>query len=214
LKYVTITRPPESIEAHRLILVWMSPDFMRASLAGRQEEASRLIAARLPEGWPDERGDVRLRMRLEQMEREPDSAPWLLRAIVRRSDMTMIGYITFHDPPADGRAELGYTVFEEHRRRGYASEAALAMMRWAREVHDVRAFVVSISPDNQASLALAAKLGFLRTGTRMDEVDGEEWVFEREAGSRKKEIGSTAEGKQEAESNEEREAGSRVRDLQ
>ncbi len=181
LNHVAITRPPESIEAQRLILVWMSPGFMRASLAGRPDEASRLIEARLPEGWPDERGDVRLRMRLEQMQRDPDSAPWLLRGMVRRSDMTMVGYITFHDPPADGRAELGYTVFEEHRRQGYASEAALAMMRWAHEVHDVPVFVVSISPDNQASLALAAKLGFVRTGTQMDDVDGEEWVFEREA---------------------------------
>jgi RimJ/RimL family protein N-acetyltransferase len=36
---------------------------------------------------------------------------------------------------------------------------------------------VSISPDNAASLALAGKLGFVRTGEQMDDIDGLEYVF-------------------------------------
>ena len=32
-------------------------------------------------------------------------------------------------------------------------------------------------PDNAASLAIAAKLGFTQVGEQMDEVDGLEWVF-------------------------------------
>jgi RimJ/RimL family protein N-acetyltransferase len=52
------------------------------------------------------------------------------------------------------------------------------MMRWAREVHEVRRFLLSISPKNAPSLALALKLGFSQVGKQMDLEDGLEYVFE------------------------------------
>ena len=75
---------------------------------------------------------------------------------------------------------MGYTVFPRHQRQGYAHEAILGMMRWANEEHGITRFRISISPDNEPSLALAAKLGFERTGEQMDPEDGLEYVFERD----------------------------------
>jgi RimJ/RimL family protein N-acetyltransferase len=99
--------------------------------------------------------------------------------MVGRASGQVIGIIYFHGPPdQNGRAELGYTVFEPCRRRGYASEAATSMMSWARDEPGVHVFVLSISPQNEPSLAMAAKLGFKQVGTQIDEVDGLEWVFE------------------------------------
>lgn len=119
-----------------------------------------------------------------QMSETPEAAAWLLRAMVRRHDSRVVGYINFHGLPDDrGRAELGYTVFEEYRRQGYATEAAVAMMGWAQQQqHGVEVFVVSISPSNEASLRLAASIGFERTGSQIDDLDGEEWVFELRLG--------------------------------
>jgi len=167
----------------------MSPRFLEACLAGQTQLAEAELGASLPEGWPDEHLSPRsadvlpspgsMAMRLTQMREDPDSAPWLLRAMLRKSDLTVLGYINFHGPPdGAGRAELGYTVLEPHRRQGYASEAALTMMRWAHEQRGVSTFVVSVSPNNVPSLAMAASLGFVRTGTQIDEIDGEEYVFE------------------------------------
>jgi len=50
-------------------------------------------------------------------------------------------------------------------------------MQWARDVHGVMSFVVTISPHNEASLALAGGLGFSRVGAHHDEVDGPEDVL-------------------------------------
>jgi RimJ/RimL family protein N-acetyltransferase len=120
-------------------------------------------------------------MRLKQMQSNPQDAPWLLRGMVRRDDDEMIGVINFHGAPDErNRAELGYTVFEGYRRLGYATEAALAMMRWATS-KGVATFVVSVSPENEPSLGMAAKLGFVRVGSQMDDEDGLEWVFELRA---------------------------------
>ncbi len=170
-----------TIASPRLDLVWLCPAFMQASLAGRIQEATTLLGARLPDSWPDDDVRRRLVMRRKQMAADPSAAPWLLRAIVCRAGSRVAGLINFHGPPdAEGRAELGYTVFEGYRRRGFATEAATAMMAWARQEHGIRRFLLSISPGNEASLGLAAKLGFNRIGTQIDEIDGEEYVFELE----------------------------------
>lgn len=91
----------------------------------------------------------------------------------------MVGHIGFHGSPKTvGRAEMGYTVMPNHRRQGYATEAARALMAWAAREHGVARFFVSIAPDNASSLAMAAKLGFRQVGEQIDEEDGLEYVFE------------------------------------
>jgi RimJ/RimL family protein N-acetyltransferase len=120
------------------------------------------------------------------MEKDPAYEPWSLRAMVLRSERSMVGHIGFHTAPGDeylapyspGAVEYGFTVFEPYRRRGYAREAALAMMHWAGEVHNQQTFVVSIRPDNGPSLGLAAQLGFVKIGHHIDEVDGWEDIFQ------------------------------------
>jgi ribosomal protein S18 acetylase RimI-like enzyme len=88
------------------------------------------------------------------------------------------GRKTFHGPPeAVGRAEINYTVFADHRGRGYATEAAAALVNWASAQGWPTVFA-SIAPDNKAPLALVWRLGFVHTGTQLDEIDGIELVFE------------------------------------
>jgi RimJ/RimL family protein N-acetyltransferase len=54
------------------------------------------------------------------------------------------------------------------------------MIDWAREERDIRVFVASIVPDNEPSLALVRRLGFVHVGEHWDEEDGleHEYVLE------------------------------------
>ena len=82
----------------------------------------------------------------------------------------VIGTVGFHGPPDEaGRVEVGYRVEPDYRRQGYALEA-VAGCSTGRPTQGVHRFVASISPDNEASLSLAAKLGFER-GRRADRRD-------------------------------------------
>jgi RimJ/RimL family protein N-acetyltransferase len=173
----------QSIVTHRLELLSLSADFIDAALAGHRAEAERLAGLTLPNEWPDEPDARFLRIRLGQLHTQPDWQEWLVRAIaLKNGDRTMVGHIGFHGPPeVIGRAEMGYTVFPEFRRRGYAIEAAEALMEWARARHEITRFFVAISPDNSPSLAMAAKLGFARVGEQIDADDGLEYVFELSA---------------------------------
>ena len=161
----------------------MTPAFLRASLDGDRDRAAAIIGLRLPGTWPD--APSLLSLRLGQLEADPGLQPWLLRAMGLRKTGELVGYIGCHTAPgarylddwSPGGVEFGFTVCPPHRRQGFAREAARALMHWARDQHHVESFVLTISPTNAPSLALAASLGFIRVGSHMDEEDGLEDVF-------------------------------------
>jgi RimJ/RimL family protein N-acetyltransferase len=169
-----------AIATARLELTPLFPDFLEALLAGDREDAERLGGFSLPGDWPGKRDVSFLRLRLDQLLNQPGWQEWLVRGIVLPGEARkLIGHIGFHGPPeVIGRAELGYSILPRHRRRGYAAEAARALMSWAQSEHGITRFYVSISPDNLPSLGMAQKLGFVLVGEQMDDEDGLEHVFE------------------------------------
>jgi [ribosomal protein S5]-alanine N-acetyltransferase len=175
-----------NLQSKRLDLVSMTPDFLRACLQEDLGRASSLLQVLLPPDWPGEYGRT-LKLRLGQLEADPGLQPWLTRVMRLRETGVMVGLIGFHGRPglvypcpvAADAAELGFSVFPEHRRKGYAREAAVMLMRWASMQQGVTDFVLTIRPDNVASQALARGLGFVRRGFHIDDIDGEEDVLER-----------------------------------
>jgi ribosomal-protein-alanine N-acetyltransferase len=145
-----------------------------ALIAGDRAAAERLADYRIPADYPSAGALKLVRYRRDQIANDASWAPWSLRAIVRREDATMIGYVNFHGPPgvndtATPRAvELGWTVFPKHRRKGYATETARALMDWATAEHGIDRFVSSTTPNNDSSLRVHEKLGFSRTGQIVD----------------------------------------------
>lgn len=171
------------IHSLRLELIALSTDFLSASLRDDLENASRLLDLSIPRDWLEAKWLMQLR--LAQLRADPALEPWLLRAIALRETRIMIGYIGFHTGPgaeylnsyAPGSVEFGYTIFPDYRKKGYASEAAQALMEWATLDQGVTRFVVSISPSNEPSLRLARKFGFRKVATVTDPEDGVEDVY-------------------------------------
>ena len=173
-----------TVHAERLDLISMTLAFLAAAIRGDQAQAAQLLGVTIPaDWWPVSRFT---QIRLAQVRRDPALQPWLDRAIVLRQQQTMVGSINFHTAPdpeylralAPGGVEFGYTVFPEFRRQGYATEACLALMTWAQQ-QGVTRFILSISPQNQPSLRIAAHFGFVKIGSHMDEEDGLEDIYER-----------------------------------
>jgi [ribosomal protein S5]-alanine N-acetyltransferase len=158
----------------------MSSTFMAASLEGRRADAEGELGATLPDEWPGE-AERFLRIRLDDLARDPSATPWLIRAAVRREpSRVMVGHVGFHGKPsAEGVVEIGYTTFPPFRRQGFAKEAAVGILAWAAGDERVERFRASVGPWNAPSLALIEALGFRQVGTQIDEEDGEELVFER-----------------------------------
>ena len=168
----------ESIVSERLELRPMTVEFLDALLDPDRNES----ALEVPAGWPDEHDRRFLENRRRELHSRPELLGWLVYAVIR--DGRLVGHAGFHGPPGrnarndEEAVELGYTIFPTHRRRGYATEAARALVGWAHREHGIRRFLFSISPDNEPSLAIARRLGFSEVGRHWDDEDGEELEFE------------------------------------
>ena len=161
----------------------MTPEFLVALLEGDRGRAAEALEVELPEVLLLDASTRFFALRLRQMRENPGFCEWCPYAVVLEG--RMIGHAGYHGPPgvnAVGKAEaveIGYTIEQPYRGRGYATEAAGMLLRQAEE-RGIRHFIASCSPTNEPSLAVIRKLGFTHTGEAMDEEDGLELVFELE----------------------------------
>jgi 8-oxo-dGTP pyrophosphatase MutT (NUDIX family) len=71
----------------------------------------------------------------------------------------VVGDAGFLGPPEGGRVELGYSVLPDHRGKGYATEAARALVAWALGQPGVERVVADPELDNAASRRVLEKIG-------------------------------------------------------
>ena len=87
--------------------------------------------------------------------------------IIERESATVVGDIGFFGPPdASGVLEVGYSVIPDRRRRGYATEAAIALVTWALDQPGIQAIDATCDADNVASILTLSRIGFRRTGEK------------------------------------------------
>jgi ribosomal-protein-alanine N-acetyltransferase len=143
------------------------PAAAAVSLTDDREAASRVLGATLPPDWPQR--DLLDVLPLQAAAATSDECfgVWVM---IERETGTVIGDIGFIGPPDDGGlVEIGYSVIPDRRRRGYATEAAQAMVDWALRQPDVSVVVAGCNKDNLPSIRMLERIGFLQTG----EADGQ-----------------------------------------
>jgi RimJ/RimL family protein N-acetyltransferase len=89
-------------------------------------------------------------------------------AICDQETDRIIGGLELRDL-GDGDVNLSYVVFPDWRRRGVATRACRLALAYAAATTDSRAAIVKVPHDNEASIALARRLGATVTGMEMTE---------------------------------------------
>ena len=102
-------------------------------------------------------------------------------AVVHVADNRIIGLCGFPGPPdTDEMVEIAYGIAPGYRGRGYASEAAQALIAYAvasGQVHTIRAHTL---PQHNASTRVLLKCGFTLLGEVIHAEDGAVWRWERQ----------------------------------
>ena len=155
-------RPP-NIETERLLLVALAPEDIEALIAGDLERVSLLTGFTfLPE---DPKLGADLSWHLRALRADSNQLSWRIRVIVERCSNTVVGSINLKgSPSADGDVEIGWGLIENARRKGYATEASAAVLKWVVQQPGVSSISATIPDDNYPSQRLAARLGLIRTG--------------------------------------------------
>ncbi|SMO34851.1 Protein N-acetyltransferase, RimJ/RimL family [Geodermatophilus aquaeductus] len=165
----------------RVAVVHLSGPVFAALADGDLAAASAVAPVPLPPGFADPGWAAVWGMRAAQVAADPAVAAWVTGAVRDLDSGLVVGRAGFHGPPDRGMVEIGYAVLPEHRRRGYARAALAALLDRSHREPDVRVVRLSIAPHNTASQAVARPFGFRVVGEQVDEVDGPEVVYERDA---------------------------------
>lgn len=164
-----------------LSFVMLSREAMGAIADGDHPTASKILEFDLPGYYGTDRPKRQFRRRYGQIATNPEDARWVTRLVLSDVD-GVVGHAGWHGAPDEaGLVELTYTTVREHRRKGYATRMLAGLLAWAAQEPDVVTVRATISPDNAASLATAAKFAFEQVGEQWDPEDGRELIFERPA---------------------------------
>ncbi|MCB9932193.1 MAG: GNAT family N-acetyltransferase [Planctomycetes bacterium] len=167
------------IESERLRLVPFELPLLLAAQAGDLAAVGDALGAVIPPGWPsDGVRDYQFPSQLSALGKGV-ALKWLGRLIVTTAEPTLAGVINLKGgPDAHGRVELGYEIVESQRRKGYATEAARALLDWCFAQPEVKAVRARTLPDNKVSAHMLERLGFKRLGPQRDTNLGEMIVWE------------------------------------
>lgn len=87
------------------------------------------------------------------------------RQILERDGGRVVGTIGLFWPPREGSLEFGYGIVPSRRGRGYATEAARAMVAFACTAPGVHAVCADVELSNPASGRVLEKAGLVRRGS-------------------------------------------------
>jgi len=116
-------------------------------------------------GAPPSLERLRVRYARQAAGHSPDGRHGWLNWIARERDTRIaVGTVQATLTRRDGRleAEIAWVIGVAHQRRGYATEAAGAMVRWL-GAQGVQTITAHIHPDHRASMGVARHLGLAPT---------------------------------------------------
>jgi ribosomal-protein-alanine N-acetyltransferase len=137
------------------------------SLEREEERCLQTLLVHFPPEWP---GDAVVFLPLweNQLETDPEFEMWG-GTIIDRAEMVAAGQMTLMPVPDEpGTVELGYGVNPSYQGQGYATEAARALVRWAKQEPRIRRIIASCLEDNVASVRVLQKAGFRPVGEWQD----------------------------------------------
>jgi ribosomal-protein-alanine N-acetyltransferase len=105
-------------------------------------------------------------------------------AVVQRESGAVVGHCAYKGPPgAEAVVEIAYGIEPAYQGRGYATEAARALVALAFGSGRVRVVRAHTRPEKNASGRVLTKCGFEWIGEVMDPEDGLVWRWELRASS-------------------------------
>jgi RimJ/RimL family protein N-acetyltransferase len=122
------------------------------------------------------------RAQLDLFDRTGAGAPWIAYLARERGTGRLLGICAFKDAPRAGEVEIAYYTFPEVEGAGVGGAMAGALIGIAQASPAVERIVAHTSPEENASVRILRRHGFVRLGPVEDPEDGPVWRFEKRTG--------------------------------
>ena len=156
--------PAYRVITPRLVVRCWKPDDapkLQKAIDASLKELREFMPWAMAEPEPVEAKTIRLR----QFRGAFDLGQDFIYGIFDGEEREVLGGTGLHTRQGPFVREIGYWIATAHTKKGYATEAASAMMQVAFRVDGVPRVEVRCEPDNVASVAVAKKLGMKLEGT-------------------------------------------------
>jgi RimJ/RimL family protein N-acetyltransferase len=160
------------MESERLTILPAAPEHLQSLVKG--ETTFTKLYDRVAEGYIEFPGA--LEAILEELQ-TPDA--WGTYLFIHREDRTLIGIGGYKGSPDEqGTVEIGYGIARDYRGKGYATEAAQALIGNAFNDQRVAVVIAHTLAETNASGTVLTKCGMRMTAELIDPEDGKIWRWE------------------------------------
>jgi [ribosomal protein S5]-alanine N-acetyltransferase len=152
----------DKLTTERLILVPFTTAICKDIM---NDDFSKLYDMGLRKGlsWPDDEAMEtmpRILNNLSKVEAPTGFESWM---IIKKDTVEIIGDLGFKGFNYEEKnADIGYGIIKEERQKGYAKEAATAIIQWAFSNSVLKEITASCSIDNLSSINLLEKMNFIK----------------------------------------------------
>jgi RimJ/RimL family protein N-acetyltransferase len=149
-------------------------------VAGDDAGLADLLNVNIPDVWT-EFGAPAFQWTLDNLASNPESAPWWSYLPVLKETDTLVGTCGYKGPPDEhGVVEIGYEVAPAYRNRGLAGNMVQLLVQQALDHPDVSAVWAHTLAEENASVRVLRRNGFVFAGEFDDPDDGKVWRWVRE----------------------------------
>jgi RimJ/RimL family protein N-acetyltransferase len=165
------------METNNLRLITVKRVHVEALLRNKRELAA-ILGVRVPDGWPHFPEAFSLPdNESHRSERSPTDWPGYF--FIHPQERALVGNGGFTGGPDNsGAIEIGYEIAPEHRNRGFATEAARAMIYYAFAHEEVRVVVAHTLAETNASNSVLRKAGMTFVGEADHPEVGKTWRWQ------------------------------------
>ncbi len=154
-------RALRQIKSARLNIIAGTTDLINEGIESRDQLAEALDV-QVPDSWPpDLYGPGAMRFALQQLG-DPAENGWSFWYLVTaQAPNQLIGICGFKGRPDEqGSVEIAYSVLDDFRQQGFATEAVAALVAWAFSHFNVKEVCAETLPHLRQSIRVLEKNGF------------------------------------------------------
>ena len=157
------------LKTERLRLVSITPAMLKAEEAA-DGSLEKILGAELTTEWPPEHWEPHVyHFIVKQYEDEPRTRGWHRYVLLPNGrGWILIGAVGAF-PKLEGDAEIGYSTIPSYQRKGYATEAARALVKWLLTQKDVKSVSAQTYPSLPESIKVMERCGMTYVGPGEDE---------------------------------------------